>query len=230
MQKLLVANFKMNGNKNFYKKVNKEINKLKSKDTVILCPPFVYMPFFKFKNKNVFLGSQDIAEIDNKKSTGQINAAMLNEFAVNYSIIGHSERRANGESDELIAKKIQYAQKNGIIPIVCIGLKTKTLKVDFLVEQVKSALSLAENKDIIFAYEPNWAIGSGVQPTVKNIDKVIDVIKTTASELGFNATVLYGGSVNASNFEEVSKSKAEGFLMGTVSLKLDELFKIFKGI
>ena len=73
MEKLLVANYKMNGNQNFYKKVNKVVNKLKMKDTIVLCPPFVYMPFFKIKNKNVFLGAQDVCSQINKKSTGQIS-------------------------------------------------------------------------------------------------------------------------------------------------------------
>ena len=69
MKKLLVANYKMNGNKDFYQKVNKVINKVKTEDTIVLCPPFVYMPFVKLKNKNMFLGSQDVACLENKKST-----------------------------------------------------------------------------------------------------------------------------------------------------------------
>ena len=229
MQKLLVANYKMNGNKNFYQKVSKIINKQKLTDTLVLCPPFVYMPFLKIKNKNVAIGAQDICSVENGKSTGQINAQMFKEFNVKYTIVGHSERRANGESDALIAQKVNVAQGNDIIPIVCVGEKTKTAKLDVLTEQVKSALTLAENEEIVFAYEPVWAIGSGVQPTVEKINKAIKLVKDTANNLGFEVKVLYGGSVNSKNFQEVSKSNADGFLFGGVSNKIDEFITILKG-
>ena len=226
---IFVANYKMNGNKEFYLKVNKIFNKLKVRDTIVLCPPFVYMPFFKIKNKNVSLGSQDISQIENKKSTGQISGKMLNEFGVKYCLIGHSERREIGESDHMVALKVKYAQEHNLIPIVCVGEKTKTAKLDVVTEQVNLALSGAINKEVIFAYEPVWAIGTGEQPTVKKIDKVLNLIKLTAKEQGFNVKVLYGGSVNLSNYSEVKKSKADGFLMGGVSLKINEFIKIIKG-
>ena len=226
---IFVANYKMNGNKEFYLQVNKVFNKLKVKDTIVLCPPFVYMPFLKIKNKNVLLGSQDIAQLENRKSTGQIGATMLNEIGVKYCLIGHSERREIGETDEMVANKVCHAQENNITPIVCVGEKTKTAKLDVVVEQVQIALSKAGNKEIIFAYEPVWAIGTGEQPSVKKIDKVIDLIKTTAIKQGFNVKVLYGGSVNLSNYTEVKKSKVDGFLMGGVSLKINEFMQIVKG-
>lgn len=229
MKKLLVANYKMNGNKNFYQKVNKVVNKLKSEDTVVLCPPFVYMPFFKIKNKNIYLGSQDVANVDNNKSTGQISAKMLKEFNVKFSIVGHSEKRTLGETDDIISEKVKIAQEHGIVPIVCVGEKNKTSKFGVLVEQVKNALSKAKKRDVVFAYEPVWAIGTGVQPTVSKIDKAIKLIKETAKECGFDVLVLYGGSVNLSNFQEVKKSIADGFLMGGVSHNLDEFAQIVKG-
>ncbi|MBQ8615104.1 MAG: triosephosphate isomerase [Clostridia bacterium] len=229
MKKLLVANYKMNGNINFYQKVTKVLNKIKLKDTVILCPPFVYMPFLKLKNKNIFLGAQDISNIENTKSTGQIGGKMLNEFNCKYVIIGHSERRANGESDWFVADKVHNAHKHDLVPIICVGENTKTSKLDVLVEQVGIALSKAETKEIIFAYEPVWAIGSGEQPTVSKINKALTIIRDTAKEFGFDVKVLYGGSVNAENYQEVSKSNADGFLMGGVSNKLDEFVKILKG-
>ena len=226
---IFVANYKMNGNKDFYKKVNKIFNKLKVKDTIVLCPPFVYMPFFKMKNKNVSLGSQDISSLENKKSTGQINGKMLKEMNVLYTLIGHSERRELYETDEIVANKVNYAQENGITPIVCVGEKTKTAKLDVLVDQVETALSKAKSKEIIFAYEPVWAIGSGEVPTVKKINKALNIIKETALKKGFEVKVLYGGSVNLSNCKELRTSVADGFLMGGVSLKVDEFISIVKG-
>ena len=226
---IFVANYKMKGDKSFYKKANELIDKLESKDTVVLCPPFVYMPFFELKNKSVFLGSQDISDVEDKKSTGQINARMLKEFNVNYAIIGHSERRAIGENDEIVAKKVGMAQENNIVPIVCVGEKTKLSKLDVLKKQVKTALSKAVNKKIMFAYEPIWAIGSGEIPTIEKINKALNLIKEEAKENGFCVKVLYGGSVNLSNHKELRTTVADGFLMGGVSLKLDDFCSIVKG-
>ena len=104
MNKLIVANYKMNGNADFYKKVSQKVNSLKLKDTVVLCPPFVYMSSLKLRNEKVCLGSQDIAGDVNKKSTGQISPKMLKEFDAKYSIVGHSERREIGETDYMISR------------------------------------------------------------------------------------------------------------------------------
>ena len=229
MKKLFVANYKMNGDKNFYLQVNKVFNKLKSEDTIVLCPPFVYMPLLKIKNKSVYLGSQDISGNENKKSTGQISARMLKDFGVKFSIIGHSERRAIGETDEWVAEKVMKAQNADIIPIICVGEENFGENLDVITSQVEMALSKAENKEIIFAYEPVWAIGTGEQPTVTNIKKALKIIKITAKHCGYSVKVLYGGSVNASNYKAIEKAGVDGYLMGGVSLKLDEFVKIVKG-
>ena len=187
------------------------------------------MPFFKIKNKNVFLGSQDVSIAENTKSTGQISGKMLKEFNIKYSIIGHSERRAIGETDLIVADKVKNCVENCIYPIVCVGEQNKTSKLDVLVEQVKLALSKVQNTDVIFAYEPVWAIGTGEQPTIKQIDKAVSLINKTAKNLGFDVPVLYGGSVNSKNYKEILTSKADGLLMGGVTLKIDEFLKILKG-
>ena len=229
MQKLLVANYKMNGNVNFYKQVTKQVNKLKSSDTVVLCPPFVYMPFLKINNKNVEIGSQDISCFDNTKSTGQISAKMLKEFNVSFAIIGHSERREIGETNELIADKVKISVENNLTPIICVGEQSKTASLNILEKQVSVALSKISSADIVFAYEPVWAIGSGEKPTVAQINKAINIIKSTAKKQGFNVKVLYGGSVNVKNYKEILTSNADGLLMGGVSLKIDEFLQIVEG-
>lgn len=229
MKKLLVANYKMNGNKGFYQKVNKSLNKLKLEDTVVLCPPFVYMPFLNIKNKNIFVGAQDITNVVNTKSTGQTSPDMLKEFNAKFVIIGHSERRAIGETDFLVADKVCVAHAADLIPIICIGEQTKASGLGILENQVRVALSKAEKKEIIFAYEPIWAIGSGEQPTVEKIDEALNIIKNVSKEVGYEVKTLYGGSVNLSNYKEVCKSCADGFLMGGVSNKIDEFVKILKG-
>ena len=202
MQKLIVANFKMNGNVNFYNQVNDKFNSLKLKDTVILCPPFVYMPFLKIKNKFVRYGSQDVSNEINTKSTGNISPTMLKEFNAGYSIVGHSERRANGETDTLVAKKVKCCVENEICPVVCVGEKTKKSSISAIKKQVQIAVSeIKHTSNIIFAYEPVWAIGSGEIPTNNKINKVIEIIKQTLQENGFRGIkVLYGGSVNENNY------------------------------
>ena len=226
---IFVANYKMNGNIDFYKKANKIFNKLKVEDTIVLCPPFVYMPFFKLNKKNVYLGAQDVAQIENKTSTGQISAKMLTELGAKYCIVGHSERRELFESNEIVAQKVKQCHDNDLVPIVCVGEKTKTAKLDVLIEQVEVALSKAERKDVIFAYEPIWAIGSGEIPTVKKINTALNLIKKTAKKCGYNVRVLYGGSVKLSNSNQLKTSVADGFLMGGVSLNLDEFINIVRG-
>ena len=120
-------------------------------------------------------------------------------------------------------------KENNITPIVCVGEKTKTAKLDVLVEQVEKALSKVENSNIIFAYEPIWAIGSGEVPTVLKINKALKIIKDIAKKKDLDVKVLYGGSVNLSNHKELKTSIADGFLMGGVSLKLDDFMCIVKG-
>ena len=226
---IFVANYKMNGDKKFYQKVNRVFNKLESEDTVILCPPFVYMSSLKLKNENVFLGSQDVSGEFTRPSTGQISAKMLKEFGAKYSIVGHSERREIGETDFMIARKVHMAQEYDLIPIICVGERVQGESLDVLKRQVDLALGKAVCRELMFAYEPVWAIGTGEIPTVEQINNAVQVIKDTAKEHGFDVKVLYGGSVNLSNHDEIKKSNADGFLMGGVSLKLDEFLKIVKG-
>ena len=226
---IFVANYKMNGDKKFYQKVNKVFNNLESEDTVILCPPFVYMSSFKFKNEKVFLGSQDIAGEINKQSTGQISPIMLKEFNVKYSIVGHSERREIGETDFMVARKVHMAHEFNILPIVCVGEKNKSDSLNILQQQVEIALSKAQSREVIFAYEPVWAIGTGEQPTIKQINQATKLIKDTAKKCRYCVKVLYGGSVNAGNYQNLKKAKIDGFLMGGVSLKIDDFLKIVKG-
>ena len=224
---IFVANYKMNGDKNFYIKVNKIFSKFKSLDTIVLCPPFVYTPFLELKH--VALGVQNVAARENKQSTGEISARMLADLGAKYAIIGHSERREMGETDEMVALKVNMAQTYGVIPIVCVGEKNKADNVMLVADQVKAALSKRVNDEIIFAYEPIWAIGSGEIPTVEQIDNVLRIIRDAAAEQGVSVKVLYGGSVNLKNHKELRTSIADGFLMGGVSLKLDDFVSIIKG-
>ena len=226
---IFVANYKMNGDKKFYQKVNRVFNRLQSEDTVILCPPFVYMSSLKLKNEKVFLGAQDISCCYDKKSTGQISPIMLKEFDVKYTIVGHSERREIGENDFMVARKVHMAHEFDMIPIVCVGEVNKEDGLEILKNQVSISLTKALNKEVVFAYEPVWAIGTGEQPTVKQVAEAVKLVKNTAKQSGYNVKVLYGGSVNVGNYQQIKKAKVDGFLIGGVSLKIEEFLKIVKG-
>ena len=171
-----------------------------------------------------------MSNISKGKSTGQISGEMLKEFGVEYSIIGHSERRTLGETDELVASKVKLAFENGIEPIICVGGKTKQVKESFLKNQIQTALSQVKNKKVIFAYEPLWAIGSGLVPSVDNINTACKIIKETCEGLGFIPVVLYGGSVDDNNYKELIKANIDGFLVGGTSLKLDKFINLVKGV
>lgn len=230
MHKLIVANFKMNGDKKFYLHVNKLFNKLKLQDTkIILCPPFVYLPFLKSKNKNIKIGSQDItSELDNK-STGQIGPKMLKEFNVEYCLIGHYERRKIGESEKVINQKINVAIQNNIQPIICVGTDNvndlKSLK-----EQVESALNNQLQFSPIFAYEPNWAINGDEVPSVEEINLAVSVIQKMCAQKGFTSKVLYGGGVDLKTYQLIKDAKVDGFLLGGICLNINETIELIKGV
>ena len=227
MGKLFVANYKMNGNKDFFHSVN-TLNKIRLKDTkLILCPPFVYLP--NLRPKRFSLGAQDVCEVVDKKSTGEISVDMLTDLNVQYVIVGHSERRKMGETDKLIANKTRLALEYNIVPIVCVGEEKFRSNIDNIKEQVKIILENTD-REVIFAYEPIWAIGTGKVPTINKINKVIALIKSIANEYDRKCQVLYGGSVNLQNYRELLKSDADGFLVGGLSLKLDDFINVLKGV
>ncbi len=233
--RFVVANYKMNGNKKFYVSAQKKLNTLKLKDTkLVLCPPFVYVQNLKIKNKRIFLGVQNISSAVNNKSTGEISTKMLNDLGVKFVIVGHSERRALGESDEIVVKKVINAINSNITPIVCVGENGTNAGLDEVKNQVKAVLKglkagkIDKDREIIFAYEPVWAIGTGKIPTISEINKAVKLIRTSAK--GYNIKVLYGGSVSGDNYAEIFSAQIDGFLLGGVSLKVDEFTKIVKGV
>lgn len=225
---LVVANFKMNKDKKFYQSL-KSLNNLDYKDTkVVLCPPFVYTSFVKICNKNMFLGCQDISFEKEGRATGQISANMLKEFGVKYAIIGHSERRVF-ETNQDISKKVQVALDNDIVPIVCVGEINKGEDNSLIIEQVASSIPQTD-KEIIFAYEPLWAIGSGLIPSKTDINKISAVIRKTAKQKKAKIKVLYGGSVNDKNIDELKKCKVDGFLIGGACLDMNKFTTIIKSV
>ncbi|MDP3880677.1 MAG: triose-phosphate isomerase [bacterium] len=231
--KLLVGNWKMNPET---KKKALELAKAVDKKGAIVCPPFVYLDAVSKELKNAKLGAQDLHMENSGPYTGEISPIQLKEFGVQYVIIGHSERRAMGEGDVLVAKKLKAAHENALIPILCVGEsqiqrdEDKTNQV--LKDQIGSALfKVDKSKQVIIAYEPIWAISSGdlshKGASPKDIKETINYILAIAKELTDNFSLIYGGSSNSSNVKDyVSLDGIEGVLAGTASLSPDEFNKM----
>lgn len=225
MGKIIVANYKMNGDKNFYQNVQKKINNLKLQDTkIILCPPFVYLPYMQINNKNVELGAQDISNLSNNKSTGQIAPEMLKEFNVKYCLIGHFERRALGENLEILKSKILNAVEQKIQPIICVEDNVN------LKEEIEFLLKNQKNFKPIFAYEPSWAINSDKVSTVEEINNFVEKLKSICKQLNFNCKILYGGGVDLNSYKQIRQANVDGFLLGGVCLNIDETISLINEV
>ena len=234
-----VANWKMYGSLSSLNSLNKVIKFSKSKDIkkgrLIYCPPFTLIDAFskKFKNCQIGIGGQNCHEDDDYGPyTGSINSRMLKNIGAQFVIIGHSENRAEGETDKVINLKIKSALKSKLKVIFCIGetLKEKKQKKtkSTLSKQIHIGLKNIKNKANIFiAYEPIWSIGSGVIPTHKDLFETIKFIKNKFRDKP--QRVLYGGSVNPKNIINLKKvNNLDGFLVGGASQSAKKFIDIVK--
>ncbi|MGC9031548.1 MAG: triose-phosphate isomerase [Minisyncoccia bacterium] len=229
---LIVANWKCNPQtlKEAEKIFNFIKNKVKkTKNEIVICPPFIYL--LKFKNsKNLKLGAQNCHFSKNGGAfTGEISPLMLKNLGVKYVILGHSERRALGESDEIIFKKIISAQKVGLNVILCIGETLKEKKANKTFKILKKQLNFIiknDIKNIILAYEPVWAIGTNNPCKPDDLKNVLIFLKG----INKNFKILYGGSIDSKNFREYLKLKEiNGLLIGSASINIEEFRKIIYG-
>ena len=223
--KLIVANWKLNPVKTADAlKLAAAISKVKTKHKVVLCPPFVYLSKIKSKFD---LGAQDIFWEESGAYTGEISGSMLKELKAKYVIIGHSERRALGESDHEVNLKLQAAIKNKLIPILCVGygLKQDENEEEVLVHlqgQLQQDLEDIDPKKVIVAYEPVWAIGTDKPVAPDHAERVAMFIRIKFKV----AKILYGGGTDAKNFAPFLKKHIDGLLVGHSSIKIDEFKKM----
>jgi len=218
--KIIIANWKLNPLKvKQAKELAQVFNKVKTKNKVVICPPVLFLPLIRSKFD---LGAQNIAEEEQGPFTGEISGSMLKQFKVKYAIIGHSERRALGETDDDARKKIVAALNNKISPILCVGygIGSDQKEGDVLMHlqyQLSNCLenfSEAERQKIIVAYEPVWAIGSGHAASPEHAERVAMFIK-----IKFKIKkVLYGGSSSQLNYREFLDRDIDGLLVGAASL------------
>ena len=187
----------------------------------------------RFKKSKIKIGAQDTHEESSGAYTGCISSDMIKDIGAEFVIIGHSERRQYFHEDiKLLSKKILAAHDANLKVIFCIGELKSEIKnrVSVLRKQLKSLPDNLDPKKLIIAYEPVWAIGTGLTPTLKQIDQIHASIRTILKSnprFSKNVSILYGGSVNAKNASEIlSLDNVDGALVGGASLKIKEFCKI----
>ena len=242
MRKIIAGNWKMNGKLENLLEIKKISNEFaRSKIEIIICPPFTLLSAASEIAKNVHLGAQNLHPESEGAFTGEISADMLVDLGVSYSIIGHSERRnEHNETNEIVARKVKISLEKKLQTIICIGeteLQRKENKTLEILEQqlLDSLAGNANFKKLIVAYEPIWAIGTGLTPEVREILKVHNFIRLRLVELyGSNASnipLLYGGSVNGSNAPEIfNVNNVNGALVGGASLSFEKFSPIIRAI
>lgn len=242
-KKIIIANWKMNpSSAEEALRLIKNISSERFDDSIeiIIAPPFLYLePIKKILKREIKLAAQNVSWGERGAYTGEISALMLKNIGCDYVIIGHSERRYKiGETDEMISLKIKAAFKAGLHPIVAVGEKEQNDDIVKIINsQISGALEDVEATDvgkIIFAYEPVWAIGTGISDTPDHalsaallIRKIIGNIYTP--DFAIDLPVLYGGSVTSANAADfINQSGINGALVGGASLDHEEFIKIIK--
>ena len=230
-----VANWKLNGNFKFVDQFISNISLPRDKSKcVVICPTSIHLDYMSKNINDFYLGAQNVSQHKDGAYTGEISVDSLSDLNVNFCIVGHSERRKFFfEKNEEINYKSENLIKNNIIPIICVGEtledKEKGITNDILEEQLNNSIPISSNfKNSIIAYEPVWAIGTGLTPTNKEIEQTHRFIREYDTK--FNKfKIIYGGSVKANNVKEItSLLNVDGALVGGASLKSDEFTKIIQ--
>ena len=208
---------------------------------IVLCPPFTLLNTVDLilQDTHCELGAQDMEINDNGAFTGQISASMLTDCGCQYVILGHSERRAiYGETDQLVADKVSKAIDSGLIAILCVG-ETQQERESGVTEEVVSrqvqavidTVGIAAFGNIVIAYEPVWAIGTGLTASPEQAQDVHQAIRNQLNqldaEIAEGCRILYGGSMKPENAAElISKPDIDGGLIGGAALKAEDFLAI----
>jgi triose-phosphate isomerase len=220
---IVVLNNKSNLDKKEFMEYQNELKKIESSYQLVICPSQVYLNSIDLPTFD--LGSQNVSSYHQGAYTGEIYAHQLKSLDVKYCLVGHSERRKyQRETNKDINEKIKRLLEEEITPILCIG-ETKEQKdskktKSVLLSELNECLSGINNNDIIIAYEPIWAIGTGITPTKDEVEDVLKEIKKVYQK----NKLIYGGSLNQENIVEFKTSYLiDGYLLGGLSLKPQEL-------
>ena len=246
MRKTIVAgNWKMNASKDSVESLVTDILSGASDVSaeIIVCAPFPYLSQVEvlIEGSNLMLGAQNLNVNASGAFTGEVSAEMIKDFGANHVIVGHSERRSlYGETSEIVAEKTKAAIDSGLTPILCLGEsldqresgKTESVVSEQLNKVIKMVGIEAFN-NIIIAYEPVWAIGTGMTATPEQaqaVHKFIrDLLATSDQDIADKTAILYGGSMNAGNAVElISCADIDGGLIGGAALKAEDFLQICK--
>lgn len=223
--KEIILNHKMNMTKREIEEYIEKWSDIKTDHHIIVCPSFLYLPYFQYIKSD--LGSQDVSAYRNGPHTGEVSASQLKSLNVKYTLVGHSERRTTyQEENSQIQDKITRLKEVGITPILCVGEQQEEAYQDTIMDQ----LNHLDLDNVIIAYEPVYAIGTGKMPTKEKIEEVITWIKQYVKEkTKIEPKVLYGGSITAENAHHLLQSKViDGILIGGASLSIEKIKKIVK--
>ena len=242
---LIIANWKCNPTtskqaEHLFETVKKELVKTKEAE-VVICPPFVWLSLLGASSRGgSAFGSQDCHWEEKGAYTGQISPLMLKNLGCRYVIIGHSERRKYcQETDEIVNKKVKVVLKTRLRPIVCVGEEVgdeMSLVVGEQIEKDLTGIVAARIREVIIAYEPIWAIGTGAPCSSDDAMRAALFIRKTLTKLydrsiAEKVKILYGGSVTSQNAADYIKGATmNGLLVGNASLNATEFVKIVRGV
>ncbi|MEM8718202.1 MAG: triose-phosphate isomerase [Cyanobacteria bacterium P01_G01_bin.39] len=239
MRKIIIAgNWKMHKNQAeslaFVQEFKSEIAENESDREIVLCIPYTSLTAMSkiLHGSKIMLGAQNIHWEPEGAYTGEISGDMLTEIGVSYVIVGHSERRQYfGETDETVNLRLKAAQQNGLKPILCVG-ETKSQRdagetENIIINQLKADLVDIDQNNLVIAYEPIWAIGTGDTCESQEANRVIGVIRQQLDNK--NVSIQYGGSVKPGNVDEImAMSEIDGALVGGASLSASSFARIAK--
>jgi triosephosphate isomerase len=252
MKKIIIGNWKLNLDHleaiQLFQKLNYSLNTdIDEKISIVVAPSHTSLrsiqTIIDADKLNIFLSSQDVSMFNDGAYTGEVSAHQLAKLNISYCIVGHSERRQHfNETDEFVNVKVNNLINKEITPIICFGESNDQRAdgnyMDFLINQIEnSTKGLRKDKvdEIIFAYEPIWAIGTGQNASLQDIVEVILKVKEFISEKSFfneeKMKFIYGGSVSPDNSYEILNSKIiDGALVGGASLDVDKFIKIIESV
>ena len=240
-KKLIAGNWKMNGSLAANEALVRALlaGMGDAACTVAVCVPAPYLAQLQALRAGSALeiGAQDVSQHEQGAFTGEVSAAMLKEFGVRYAIVGHSERRQyHGETDALVAEKAKVALAHGVTPIVCVGETLAEREAGKTEEVVKRQMAAVIHtnghciSEIVVAYEPVWAIGTGKTATPEQAQQVHAVLRAqlrAATSHSDRISILYGGSMNAANAASLlGQADIDGGLVGGASLKAADFLQI----
>ena len=237
-QKIAAGNWKMNGTQANLAEIQtiaeaaQDIHSL-----AIICPPAHLLHSAASLPGPLAIGGQNCHHAPSGAFTGDISAEQLADCGASYVILGHSERREGyGESDNLVRDKARAALNSGLTPIICLGESQEQRVGGRAIEVVLAQLtgSLPDDAEVIIAYEPIWAIGTGLVPNVAEIAEVHDALRAQLHAIfakGQDISILYGGSVKPSNAQEIfAITNVNGALVGGASLKAEDFLPIMRSL